>query len=203
MKRVDRAHIKDTAIPQLTVVPRKASVKGESEGTSRKNPTRGLKGPSIKYGQPHDLREQNRLLVTANEDLQKQVSEIKEYVADLEQQCHDLQDESNEIKKQLRDCHVLLIAEKLDPVSGERIGETEQNEDQRKELMTVSQNLMTELKLFDEAAREHKTHLTELQNTMRTLKEARETARLDRESFCLDAAEMEKALEEAERLLME
>lgn len=33
----------------------------------------------------------------------------------LEQRCSDLQENNIEIKKQLRDCHVLLIAENLDP----------------------------------------------------------------------------------------
>ncbi|XP_026861940.2 small kinetochore-associated protein [Electrophorus electricus] len=204
MKRLDRAQIKDTAIPtQLNYVSRRANVKIDTENMSRKNLTKGLKGATTKYGQQNDLREQNHLLMTANEDLQKQISEMKECVADLEQRCRDLQDENSEIKKQLRDCHALLILEKLDPVSGEKIGETEQKEAQRKEIMTVSQNLMTELKHFDEVARQHGTHLTELQNTMRTLKEAREKFHLDGESFCLDVEEMEKALEEAEKLLIE
>lgn len=35
----------------------------------------------------------------------------------LEQQCHDLQENNTEVRKQLRDCHVLLIAENLDPGS--------------------------------------------------------------------------------------
>lgn len=33
----------------------------------------------------------------------------------LEQHCADLQESNTEIKKQLGDCHVLLIAQNLDP----------------------------------------------------------------------------------------
>ncbi|KAL6481372.1 hypothetical protein MHYP_G00094520 [Metynnis hypsauchen] len=201
MKRVERAQMKETAIPTLpNAAARKANVKSDTENLSRKIPAKSLKGPSVKYGQHRDPSQQNRLLVSANEDLQRQISEMKEYVAVLEQQCSDVQEENSEIKKKLWDCHALIIAEHIDPVSGEK---TEQTEDQRKELMTVSKKLMSELKLFDDVAREHGTHLAEMQNTMRSLKEARDALHLNRETFRVNAEEMERALEEAERLLLE
>ncbi|KAG9262120.1 hypothetical protein AMEX_G23840 [Astyanax mexicanus] len=204
MKRADRPQIKDTAIPTHPGF-RKANVRTDAEFAARKIPGKGLKGPSTKYGQHTDVKEQNRLLVATNEDLQRQISEIKEYVAGLEQQCSDVQKENIETKEKLRDCHALLMAEKLDPVSGGRIdGTAEEKESQRKELMqTISQNLLTELRLFDEVASEHGRHLTEVQNTMRSLKEAREKLCVNRESFSVDAEEMEKVLGEAERLLLE
>lgn len=40
---------------------------------------------------------------------------LKETMTELEQRCTDLQGENREFQKQLRDCHVLLVAEKLDP----------------------------------------------------------------------------------------
>lgn len=40
---------------------------------------------------------------------------LKETVTELELRCTDLQGENREIQKQLRDCHVLLVAENLDP----------------------------------------------------------------------------------------
>ncbi|XP_049325966.1 small kinetochore-associated protein isoform X3 [Astyanax mexicanus] len=178
MKRADRPQIKDTAIPTHPGF-RKANVRTDAEFAARKIPGKGLKGPSTKYGQHTDVKEQNRLLVATNEDLQRQISEIKEYVAGLEQQCSDVQKENIETKEKLRDCHALLMAEKLDPVSGRRIdGTAEEKESQRKELM-------------------------EVQNTMRSLKEAREKLCVNRESFSVDAEEMEKVLGEAERLLLE
>ncbi|XP_062866676.1 small kinetochore-associated protein [Trichomycterus rosablanca] len=202
MKRVEKPQLKDTAIPTLPhFVSRKANLKSDSE---KKTQAKTLKGPSVKYGQQNDLREQNRILVATNEDLQRQILELKESVALLEERCSNLQDENAGIKKQLRDCHVLLIAEKLDPVSGEKIEQAvEQKDRQREDVMTVSQKLLTELKLFDEFAREHGAQLAEMQNTMKSLNEAREKLHTDRESFCLDAEEMEKALKEAERLLIE
>ncbi|KAL7845949.1 hypothetical protein AOLI_G00241410 [Acnodon oligacanthus] len=196
-----RAQIKETAIPTLpNAAARKANVKSDTENLSRKIPAKNLKGPSLKYVQHRDLSQQNRLLVSENEDLQRQISEMKEYVAVLEQRCSAVQEENSEIKKKLWDCQALIIAEHIDPVSGEK---NEQTEDQRKELMTVSKKLMSELKLFDEVAREQGTHLAEMQNTMRSLKEARDTLHLNRETFRVDAEEMERALEEAERLLLE
>ncbi|XP_066517650.1 small kinetochore-associated protein isoform X2 [Hoplias malabaricus] len=203
MKRVEKGQIHDSAIPTYAnPSSRKANVKNDTETTTRKTQPKALKGPSIKYGQTNDLREQNRLLVAANEDLQKQILEIKKYVTVLEQRCNDFQENNSEIRKKLQDCHAVIIAEHIDPVSGEK-KTIEQTEDQRKELMMVSQNLLTELKQFDDVAKEHGTHLAEMNSAMKSLQEAREKLLLNRETFCVDAEEMENALEEAERLLIE
>ncbi|XP_016129928.1 small kinetochore-associated protein-like [Sinocyclocheilus grahami] len=196
MKRVQ---LKDTAIPaQPSVASRAAHVKNNTD--NKKNQHRSLKVPATRYGQHNDIREQNRVLTATNEDLQRQLEEMKGTVTELEQRCTDLHGENREIQKQLRDCHVLLVAENLDPVSGEKLGQTaQQKEEQRKEVMTVSQNLLTELKLFGETAQEHAGNLLEEQNIMRDLEKLQQ----ERAFFTLDVEEMERALGEAERLLME
>ncbi|XP_016432172.1 small kinetochore-associated protein-like [Sinocyclocheilus rhinocerous] len=196
MKRVQ---LKDTAIPaQPSVASRAAHVKNNTD--NKKNQHRSLKVPTTRYGQQNDIREQNRVLTATNEDLQRQLEEMKGTVTELEQRCTDLHGENREIQKQLRDCHVLLVAENLDPVSGEKLGQTaQQKEEQRKEVMTVSQNLLTELKLFGETAQEHAGNLLEVQNIMRDLEKLQQ----ERAFFTLDVEEMERALVEAERLLME
>ncbi|KTG32007.1 hypothetical protein cypCar_00017107 [Cyprinus carpio] len=175
MKRVQ---IKETAIPaQPSVASKAAHVKNDTE--NKKNQYRSLKVPYTRYGQQNDIREQNRVLTSTNEDLQRQLEEMKGTVTDLEQRCTDLQGENQEIQKQLRDCHVLLVAESLDPVSGEKLGKTaQQKEEQRKEVM-------------------------EVENIMRDLTEAHEKLQQERALFTLDVEEMERALGEAERLLME
>ncbi|XP_052394756.1 small kinetochore-associated protein [Carassius gibelio] len=200
MKRVQ---LKVTAIPaQSSVTSRAAHIKNDTD--NKKNQHRSLKAPTTRYGQQNDTREQNRVLTATNEDLQRQLEELKGTVTELEQQCTDLHGENREIQKKLRDCHVLLVAENLDPVSGEKLGQTaQQKEEQRKEVMTVSQNLLTELKLFGETAQEHAGNLLEVQNLMRDLTEAHEKLQQERAFFTLDVDEMERALGEAERLLME
>lgn len=40
---------------------------------------------------------------------------LKGTVTELNHQCSDITGENREIQKQLRDCHVLLVAENLDP----------------------------------------------------------------------------------------
>ncbi|XP_039507476.1 small kinetochore-associated protein isoform X1 [Pimephales promelas] len=200
MKRVQ---MKDTAI---SAQPRAAQVKNDMD--NKKSQHRTLKVPTTRYGQQNDIREQNRALTTTNEDLQRQLEEMKETVTELELRCTDLQGENREIQKQLRDCHVLLVAEKLDPasnsVSGEKLGQTaQQKEEQRREVMNVSQNLLAELKLFSETALEHAANLLEVQNTMRDLTEVHEKLQQERTRFTLDVEEMERALGEAEKLLME
>ncbi|XP_051561130.1 small kinetochore-associated protein-like [Myxocyprinus asiaticus] len=196
MKRVQ---VKDTVIPAQ---PRAAHVKNDTD--NKKYQHRSLKAPTTRYWQQNDLKEQNRVLTATNEDLQKQFEEMKETVSELEQRCADIQGENREIQKQLRDCHVLLVAENLDPVSGGKLGQTTQKkEEQRKEVMTVSQNLLTELKLFGEMAQEQAANFMEVQNTMRHLTEAHEKLQQEKALFSLDVEEMERALVEAERLLME
>lgn len=198
-----KAQVKDTAIPPQTgVTSRAANAKNDVD--NKKNQPRSLKVPTTRYGQQNDLREQNRILTATNEDLQRQLEEMKETVTELNHRCSDLQGENGEIQKQLRDCHVLLVAENLDPVSGEKLGQTAQQKDEeRKEIMTVSQNLLSELELFGEMALEQTANLNEVQHTMRDLTEAHEKLQQERALFSLDVEEMEKALADAERLLIE
>ncbi|ROL45470.1 hypothetical protein DPX16_16145 [Anabarilius grahami] len=148
MKRVQ---MKDTAISaHPSVTSRAAHVKNDTDNKwaslfKRKNQHRTLKAPTTRYGQQNDVKEQNRVLTATNEDLQRQLEEMK----------------------------------------------------------TVSQNLLTELELFGETAQEHAANLLEVQNTMRDLTEAHEKLQQERALFTLDVEEMERALGEAERLLME
>ncbi|XP_027011974.2 small kinetochore-associated protein [Tachysurus fulvidraco] len=205
MKRLDRAHVKDTAIPtHPNLAFKKVNVKTDTENVVRKNPAKSLKGPSTRYGHQSDVLEQNRLLMVVNEDLQKQIAELKENVSVLEERCSDLQETNTEIKKQLGGCHELLIAENLDPVSGGKVCEAaDQRAGQRKELMTISQKLLSELKLFDDFTKDHRAHLTEVQNTMRSLQGAREQLHTEREGFSVYVEDMERALEDAEKLLLQ
>uniref|UniRef100_A0A8C2HTL8 Uncharacterized protein n=1 Tax=Cyprinus carpio TaxID=7962 RepID=A0A8C2HTL8_CYPCA len=73
MKRVQ---LKDTAIPaQSSVASRAAHIKNDTD--NKKNQHRSLKVPTTRYGQQNDVREQNRVLTATNEDLQRQLEEIK------------------------------------------------------------------------------------------------------------------------------
>ncbi|KAJ0061011.1 hypothetical protein NL108_004730, partial [Boleophthalmus pectinirostris] len=81
-------------------------------------------------------------------------------VTELQQQYSDLEKEKLETEKHLKDCHALLVSAKIDPVLGERVGEAAQeNEEQRKEVMTVSTELLNELKTFADIATEQCSRL--------------------------------------------
>ncbi|XP_048106665.1 small kinetochore-associated protein isoform X1 [Alosa alosa] len=173
---------------------------------SRKNAnTRTLKVPSTRYGVQNELKEHNQLLISTNEELQKHVVEMENKVTLLEQQCGNLKGENSEMQKRLRDCHTLLVTANMDPgVLGERIHEAStENEEQRKEVMNISQNLLNELGKFDTMASDHRGQLEEIQNVMRHLKEARDKLREEMGTVKLEVEEMERDLEEAERLLLE
>ncbi|XP_042245959.1 small kinetochore-associated protein isoform X2 [Thunnus maccoyii] len=179
-------------------------LKPQKENVPRKNAaSKGYKGVSTRHEQQAELMEQNQNLMAAKEELQKNLTETQQRVTDLELQFNDLEKENAEVQKNLKDCLVLLVAAKIDPVLGERVGEpAQQNEDQRKEVMSVSADLLNELKAFGDTASQQRSQLEEIQTTMTDCTKARELMLQERENFSLEAAEMEKALKEAEALLL-
>ncbi|XP_070782347.1 small kinetochore-associated protein [Enoplosus armatus] len=177
-------------------------LKSQKENVPRKT-IAPKKGVPTRYGQQAELKEQNQHLMATNAELQKNLTDTQQRVAELELQFSDLEKENAEVQKNLRDCHVLLVAAKIDPVLGERVGEAAlQNEDERKEVMSVSSDLLHELKAFGDIASQQRAQLEEIQTTMTELSKAREHMMQERENFSLEAAEMEKALNEAEALLL-
>ncbi|XP_035535178.1 small kinetochore-associated protein [Morone saxatilis] len=179
-------------------------LKSQKENVPRKNVAPKVhKGVSTRYGQQAELKEQNQHLMATNEELLKKLTDTQQRVTELELEFSDLEKENAGVQKNLKDCHVLLVAAKIDPVLGERVGEAaRQNEDQRKEVMGVSTDLLHELKAFGDIASQQRAQLEEIQTTMTELAKAREHMMQERENFSLEAAEMEKALKEAEALLL-
>ncbi|XP_072218030.1 small kinetochore-associated protein [Leuresthes tenuis] len=177
------------------------NLKGQKE---RKNIAPKVhKGISTRYGQQVELKEQNQNLMTAKEELQKNLSETQQRVAELELQFSELEKENAEVHKNLKDCHVVLVSAKIDPVLGERVGDAvRQNEERRQEVMSVSTDLLKELKAFGDIASQQRARLEEIQTTMVDLNKARDIMEQERKNFSQQAAEMEKALTEAEELLL-
>ncbi|KAJ8274899.1 hypothetical protein COCON_G00095240 [Conger conger] len=159
------------------------------------------KGPSSRL--EAELSDQKRLLEAFNGDLQKNLLQSKEKIDLLEQQYEDLKGEKNEIQKQLENCLHLLVAGNIDLDLGEKIAETtQQKEEQRKEVQSVSQELMGELQTFGQKLSEHRAQVQQVQERMKDLREKREQHVEEREAFSLEVDEMEKALEQAEQLLV-
>ncbi|XP_056284459.1 small kinetochore-associated protein [Pseudoliparis swirei] len=161
------------------------------------------KGISTRYGQQADLKGQNQHLMATNEELQKNLTETQQRVATLELQVSELKTEAGEVQKNLKDCHMLLVAANIDPVLGERVGEAaQQKEDKWKGVMSVFTDLLNELKVFGDTASQQHVCLEEIQTTMTGLSKAREHMMQERENFSLQVVEMENALKEAEALLL-
>ncbi|CAJ1078346.1 small kinetochore-associated protein [Xyrichtys novacula] len=179
-------------------------LKPQKENLQRKNNVpKTHKGISTRYGQQAELKEQNQYLIATNEELQKTLAETQHRVAELQLQFSGLEKENAEVQKNLKDCHVLLVAAKIDPILGELVGETAgQNEDQRKEVKSVSADLLHELKAFGDIASQQRARLEEIQTTVTELTKAQEHMMEERGTFSLEAAEMEKALMETEALLL-
>ncbi|XP_059212453.1 small kinetochore-associated protein [Centropristis striata] len=180
-----------------------AILKPQKENVQRKNVAPKVhKGVSTRYGQQAELKGQNQHLMATNEELQRNLTESQQRVAELELQYREIEKENAEVQKNLKDCHILLVAANIDPVLGERVGEaTRQNEDQRKEVMSVSADLLNELNQFGDTASQQRAQLEEIQTTMTEMANTRERVMQERENFSLEAAEMERALKEAEALL--
>lgn len=174
------------------------------ENIPRKNIiSKTVKGISTRYGQEAERRELNQNLRAANDELQKNLTETQQKVTALEEQYSNLKKEKLETEKHLKDCHTLLVSAKIDPVLGERVGEAAcENEEQRKEVMTVSTELLNELKTFTDIATEQNGRLQKIQSTLSKLAEAQDQMRQQREGFASEAADLEKALNEAEALLL-
>ncbi|XP_031717544.1 small kinetochore-associated protein [Anarrhichthys ocellatus] len=163
---------------------------------------KALKGVPTRYGQQAELKGQNQHLMATNGELQKNLSETQQRVSELQLQFSELEKENVEVRKNLKDCHMLLVAANIDPVLGERVGSAaQQNEDERKEVMSVSTDLLAELKAFGDTASQQRARLEEIATMMSELAEARECMQ-ERENFSLEVAEIEKALKEAEALLL-
>ncbi|KAM8832623.1 small kinetochore-associated protein isoform 2-T2 [Spinachia spinachia] len=161
------------------------------------------KGVSTRYGQHAEHKGPNQHLMATNGELQKSLTDTQQRVAELELQFSGLEKENAEIRKNLKDCHVLLVTANIDPVLGERVGEAaQQNNDKREEVMSISTDLLHELKVFGDTASQQRARLEGIQTTMIELAKAREHMMQERENFSLEATEMERALTEAEALLL-
>ncbi|XP_058469558.1 small kinetochore-associated protein isoform X2 [Solea solea] len=200
-----RFESRDTATASATATAAQKSdgvLRPQKENVQRKNAAPKVhKVVSTRYGQQVELKEQNQHLTTVNEELQKNLTETQQRLAELELEFTDLEKENAQAQKNLKDCHILLVTAKIDP--GGKVGEdAQQNEDQRKEAMSVSTDLLKELRTFGDVASKQRSRLEEIQTMMTNLTKAREHMMQERESFSLDTAEMEEALKEAQALLL-
>ncbi|XP_053736473.1 small kinetochore-associated protein isoform X2 [Synchiropus splendidus] len=199
----NKRELKDAgAVTTTNAAPKEVAPKQQKENAARKNaPSKVYKGVSTRYELQAELKEQNRNLSAANEQLQSKLTESQLRVEELELQFVEMEKEKVEVQRKLTRCHVLLVAAKLDP--GERVGEAaEEHKEQREEVNRLSAELLSELQNFGTVASQQRLQLQELEGQMRALAVARDHMTRERENFCEDVAEVERALQEAEALLM-
>ncbi|XP_058847379.1 small kinetochore-associated protein-like isoform X2 [Acipenser ruthenus] len=169
----------------------------------RKKPsTYAARGPAARLKLEAELRDKNQLLEAANHQLIENLSEAKENIGELLEKNTKLEGNSNELQKQLETCMLYLETSNIDPVSGGRILESaQQNEEQRKETMSLVQDLKNELEQFSRNAAIQRAQLQELNNKGRILKEERGSCLQEQGDFQADLENMQKELEEAQTLL--
>ncbi|KAG7270883.1 hypothetical protein CRUP_000242, partial [Coryphaenoides rupestris] len=169
-------------------------LKAPKENLQRKTAVKVYKGPPTRYGQQAELKDQNQLLFASNEELKNNLTESQQRVTGLELQLNDLKKENADIQKSLNDCHVLLVAGKIDPVLGDAIAEPCEN--QRKEVMNISRDLLKELRDFTDISSNQLEQLKVFQTAIADLSGEGEQVMQDRDLFSLQVLQMEKALEE-------
>ncbi|XP_058843412.1 small kinetochore-associated protein-like isoform X1 [Acipenser ruthenus] len=169
----------------------------------RKKPsTYAARGPAARLKLEAELRDKNQLLEAANHQLIENLSEAKENIGELLEKNTKLEGNSNELQKQLETCMLYLESSNIDPVSGGRILESaQQNDEQRKETMSLVRDLKNELEQFSRNAAIQRAQLEELNNKGRILKEERGSCLQEQGDFQADLENMQKELEEAQTLL--
>ncbi|KAJ8269937.1 hypothetical protein GJAV_G00108450 [Gymnothorax javanicus] len=201
-----KAEFKMTTVPSdfnfASKVDNAGILKPHNKAPRKKMTAVSYKGPSARM--EAELRDKNTLLEAYNGDLQTKLSQSEEKFDLLQQQFENLQGEKSEIQKQLDDCLHLLVAGNVDLDLGEKIAETtQQKEEQRKEVQIVSQELMGDLQSFGQMVSEHRVQVQQVQERTKNLREKREELMEERKAFSLEVEEMERALEQAEQLLLE
>ncbi|MGH0122937.1 UNVERIFIED_CONTAM: hypothetical protein FKN15_018604 [Acipenser sinensis] len=169
----------------------------------RKKPsTYAARGPAARLKLEAELRDKNQLLEAANHQLIENLSEAKENIGELLEKNTKLEGNSNELQKQLETCMLYLETSNIDPVSGGRTLESaQQNEEQRKETMSLVRDLRNELEQLSRNAAIQRAQLQELNNKGRILKEERGSCLQEQGDFQADLENMQKELEEAQTLL--
>ncbi|XP_058843413.1 small kinetochore-associated protein-like isoform X3 [Acipenser ruthenus] len=158
--------------------------------------------PAARLKLEAELRDKNQLLEAANHQLIENLSEAKENIGELLEKNTKLEGNSNELQKQLETCMLYLESSNIDPVSGGRILESaQQNDEQRKETMSLVRDLKNELEQFSRNAAIQRAQLEELNNKGRILKEERGSCLQEQGDFQADLENMQKELEEAQTLL--
>ncbi|CAL1586665.1 unnamed protein product [Knipowitschia caucasica] len=189
-----------TGLPPQKKTGRK--VEDDKDDVPRKNVvSKPVKGFSTRHSVEAELKEQNQNLRATNEELQKHITHTQHTVTELQQQNNHLQEEKMKAEKQLRECHVLLVSAHIDPVLGEREA-AHHAEEQRKEVMSASTDLLQNLKTFSDFSSEQCCQLQDIQGPLCALTTAQQQMEQESVSFALEAAQLEQALIEAEALLL-
>ncbi|KAL4646425.1 hypothetical protein GN956_G9992 [Arapaima gigas] len=155
-------------------------------------------------GREAELQDHIRLMEVNFEEVERNLAHCEDRVSELERGNSQLQTENRDVRKQLDSCLLLLAAGNIDPVLGQTIAETEeQNEELRNNVMTVSRALVEELGTFSKNMSTHRQQLQEVMQKTTNLKCNQEQHIVEREQFSLELEEMEKAMECVAALLLD
>ncbi|NXA42499.1 SKAP protein, partial [Eudromia elegans] len=126
----------------------------KTEPVSKKTAARG---PLNRYKLEAELKTKNQLLETAKQQLHSRLTGAQGIIKELRKENEGLVQEVEKLKKFQETCMVILESRNIDPVTGSNIlEEEEKTKECRQQTMLLTEQLIAELRLFNQTAEKEK-----------------------------------------------
>ncbi|KAM3850908.1 small kinetochore-associated protein [Vipera latastei] len=157
--------------------------------------TRSFNSPMNRYRREAEVRNKNKFLESAKNELSLKVEEMQKDVKEMRELCDSLEKENDKLKKFQENCLLILEARNCDPVTGEQIWEEEEmNKKIQTEITVLSDKLNADLELFIQLTKGEKENLQNAQTRWKKIEEERTHFLEEQESFHREMEELVAAL---------
>ncbi|KYO28344.1 isovaleryl-CoA dehydrogenase, mitochondrial [Alligator mississippiensis] len=124
----------------------------KKEPLSRKTAT-NVRAPLSRYKVEAELKTKNQVLETAKQKLHLQLAGAQDTIKDLKEKNEVLEEEIEKLKEFKENCMLILESRNIDPVTGNKILEEEENmKECQTQTMLLTENLKEELQQFSQMA---------------------------------------------------
>ncbi|XP_006018597.1 small kinetochore-associated protein [Alligator sinensis] len=124
----------------------------KKEPLSRKTAT-NVRAPLSRYKVEAELKTKNQVLETAKQKLHLQLAGAQDTIKDLKEKNEVLEEEIEKLKEFKENCMLILESRNIDPVTGNKILEEEENmKECQTQTMLLTENLKEKLQQFSQMA---------------------------------------------------
>ncbi|XP_032043807.1 small kinetochore-associated protein [Aythya fuligula] len=171
----------------------------KAEPLLKKTATRG---PLSRHKLEAELKAKNQLLETAKQQLHTRLTGAQSTIKELKEKNEGLVQEVEKLKKFQETCMVILESRNIDPVTGSNIVEEEEKTREcQKQTTLLTEKLLAELRVFNEAAEKEKEALQMATAKWKLAEETRQQSLEKHSSFQAEMQECSAILTELEKLL--